>query len=50
MAKTFNSQQEHDAYVAEKKKNKTIWGVIMASSLGTSFGIAIAAGIFKYVF
>ena len=35
MAKTFNSQQEHDAYVAEKKKNKTIWGVIMASSLGT---------------
>ena len=35
MAKTFNSQEEHDAYVAEKKKNKTIWGVIMASSLGT---------------
>lgn len=35
MAKTFNSQQEHDAYVAEKKQNKTIWGVIMASSLGT---------------
>ncbi len=35
MARKFNSQQEHDAYVAEKKKNKTIWGVIMASSLGT---------------
>ena len=35
MSKTFNSQQEHDAYVAEKKQNKTIWGVIMASSLGT---------------
>ena len=35
MAKTFKTQQEHDAYVAEKKQNKTIWGVIMASSLGT---------------
>jgi MFS family permease len=35
MAKKFNTQEEHDAYVAEKKKNKTIWGVIMASSLGT---------------
>ena len=35
MAKKFNSQEEHDAYVAEKKQNKTIWGVIMASSLGT---------------
>ncbi|MBB5332488.1 MFS family permease [Chryseobacterium koreense] len=35
MAKTFNSQQEHDAYVEEKEKNRTIWGVIMASSLGT---------------
>lgn len=35
MAKKFKTQQEHDAYVAEKKKNKTIWGVIMASSLGT---------------
>ncbi|WP_084060899.1 MFS transporter [Kaistella solincola] len=35
MAKKFKSQEEHDAYVAEKKKNKTIWGVIMASSLGT---------------
>ncbi|MEC5156257.1 MFS transporter [Chryseobacterium sp. MP_3.2] len=35
MAKKFTSQLEHDAYVAEKKKNKTIWGVIMASSLGT---------------
>ena len=35
MAKTFKTQQEHDAYVSEKKQNKTIWGVIMASSLGT---------------
>jgi Sugar (and other) transporter. len=35
MAKKFNSQQEHDAYVEEKQKNRTIWGVIMASSLGT---------------
>ena len=35
MGKKFNTQQEHDAYVEEKKKNKTIWGVIMASSLGT---------------
>jgi MFS family permease len=35
MSKTFKTQQEHDAYVAEKKQNKTIWGVIMASSLGT---------------
>lgn len=35
MAKKFKSQEEHDAYVAERKKNKTIWGVIMASSLGT---------------
>ena len=35
MAKKFNTQEEHDAYVAERKKNKTIWGVIMASSLGT---------------
>ena len=35
MSKQFNSQQEHDAYVDEKKKNSTIWGVIMASSLGT---------------
>ena len=35
MAKKFKTQEEHDAYVAEKKKNKTIWGVIMASSLGT---------------
>ncbi|SEV96817.1 MFS transporter [Kaistella antarctica] len=35
MAKKFKTQQEHDTYVAEKKKNKTIWGVIMASSLGT---------------
>ncbi len=35
MAKKFNTQEEHDAYVAEKKKNKTIWGGIMASSLGT---------------
>ena len=35
MAKKFKTQQEHDAYVAERKKNKTIWGVIMASSLGT---------------
>ena len=36
MAKKFNSQQEHDAYVEEKQKNRTIWGVIMASSLGLS--------------
>src|SRR5690606_39692839 len=35
MSKKFKTQHEHDAYVAEKKKNKTIWGVIMASSLGT---------------
>ena len=35
MAKKFTSQLEHDAYVEEKKKNRTIWGVIMASSLGT---------------
>ncbi len=35
MAKKFKTQEEHDAYVAERKKNKTIWGVIMASSLGT---------------
>lgn len=35
MSKKFKTQQEHDDYVAEKKKNKTIWGVIMASSLGT---------------
>ncbi|UOE42359.1 MHS family MFS transporter [Chryseobacterium suipulveris] len=35
MSQHFNSQQEHDAYVEEKKKNSTIWGVIMASSLGT---------------
>ena len=35
MSKKFNFQQEHDEYVEEKKKNSTIWGVIMASSLGT---------------
>nr|WP_226065097.1 MFS transporter [Kaistella polysaccharea] len=35
MAKKFKTQEAHDAYVAERKKNKTIWGVIMASSLGT---------------
>nr|WP_313503159.1 MFS transporter [Kaistella carnis] len=35
MVKKFKTQEEHDAYVAERKKNKTIWGVIMASSLGT---------------
>ena len=35
MSKKFKTQHEHDVYVAEKKKNKTIWGVIMASSLGT---------------
>lgn len=35
MSKQFTNQAEHDAYVEEKKKNSTIWGVIMASSLGT---------------
>lgn len=35
MSHHFNSQQEHDAYVEERKKNSTIWSVIMASSLGT---------------
>ncbi len=35
MSKQFDSQQEHDEYVDEKKKNSTIWSVIMASSLGT---------------
>ncbi len=35
MSHQFNSQAEHDAYVEERKKNSTIWSVIMASSLGT---------------
>ena len=35
MSQQFNSPQEHDAYVEERKKNSTIWSVIMASSLGT---------------
>ena len=35
MSQQFKNQAEHDAYVEEKKKNSTIWSVIMASSLGT---------------
>ncbi len=35
MSQQFKDQAEHDAYVDEKKKNSTIWSVIMASSLGT---------------
>ncbi len=35
MSHEFKNQAEHDAYVDERKKNSTIWSVIMASSLGT---------------
>lgn len=35
MSHEFKNQAEHDAYVEERKKNSTIWSVIMASSLGT---------------
>lgn len=35
MSQEFKNQAEHDAYVDDRKKNSTIWSVIMASSLGT---------------
>ena len=49
MSKKFKTQHEHDAYVAEKKKNKTIWGVIMASLWGRSSNgtISIFSGVWR---
>lgn len=35
MSRQFKSQAEHDAHVEKRKKARTIWSVITASSLGT---------------